>query len=171
MLSENIQIVSVAEADPALDKELRDWFRDQFAHTTYLWAEPNYYGICRVEEHLAGRLAIFDREVSVGGIIVKVGGIGGVATKPQWRHRRVASALLSCAAEFMRDKLLLEFGFLLCRREVSPVYAKLGWTRVEGPTIFSQPGGNATYPHDTMILRLADREWPSGPIDMMGLPW
>ncbi len=84
---------------------------------------------------------------------------------------RVASALLSCAAEFMRDKLSLEFGFLLCRREVSPVYAKLGWTLVEGPTIFSQPGGSATYPHETMILRLADREWPCGEIDMMGLPW
>jgi aminoglycoside 2'-N-acetyltransferase I len=170
MMSEKIQIISVAETKPALDKELRDWFRDQFAHTTYRWAEPDYYGILSVEEQLAGRLAIFHREVSAGGVIVKVGGIGGVATKPKWRRREVASALLSRAAEFMRNELSAEFGFLLCGREVSPVYAKLGWTRVEGPTIFSQPGGTETYPHDTMILLLAGREWPPGPIDMMGLP-
>jgi GNAT superfamily N-acetyltransferase len=140
MMSENLQITSVAEADPALDKELRDWFRDQFAHKTYLWAEPDY-GICRIDELLAGRLAIFDRGVSAGGIIVKVGGIGGVATKSQWRHRRVASELLSRAAEFIRDKLSLEFGFLLCRRDVSPVTRSLGGLRSKIPRSFRSPAG------------------------------
>lgn len=165
------KIIPIAETNPALDKELRDWFRDQFAHTTYRWAEPDYYGILNVEEQIAGRLAVFDRQVSAGGVVVRVGGIGGVATKPHFRRRGVASALLSHAAEFMKNDLRAEFGFLLCRREVSPVYAKLRWTRIDGPTIFSQPGGTEIYPHDTMILPLAGKEWPPGPIDMMGLPW
>lgn len=170
-MNEKIQFISVAETNPALDKELRDWFRDQFGHVQYRWAEPDYYGILSVEEQLAGRLAVFDRQVSAGGVTVKVGGIGGVATKSQFRRRGVASALLSRAAEFMKNDLGLEFGFLLCRREVSPVYAKLGWTRVDGPTIFSQPSGIDTYPHETMILPLANKQWPLGPIDMRGLPW
>lgn len=103
---------------------------------------------------------MFNRQVSAGGVIVKVGGIGGVATKPQFCRRGVASALLSRAAEFMKNELSAEFGFLLCRHEVSPIYAKLGWTRIEGSTIFSQAGGTETYPHDTMILLLAGRECP-----------
>ncbi|HEY2663830.1 MAG TPA: GNAT family N-acetyltransferase, partial [Candidatus Binataceae bacterium] len=96
---------------------------------------------------------------------------GGVATKRAFRHQGVASAMLSRAAEFMKDDLRVEFGFLLCRHEVSPVYAKLGWIRVPGPTTFSRSGASATYPHDTMILPLALSQWPPGPIDMLGLPW
>ncbi len=171
LMNKKIQIIPVAETTPTLDKELRDWFRDQFGRVAYRWAEPDYYGILSVDEQLAGRLAVFDRQISAGGVIVKVGGIGGVATKPQFRHQGIASALLSRAAEFMKNDLGAEFGFLLCRPEVSPVYAKLGWTRVDGPTTFSQPSGIETYPYYTMILRLTGREWPPGPIDMMGLPW
>jgi aminoglycoside 2'-N-acetyltransferase I len=170
-MSERIQIISVAEASSALDKELRKWFSEEFGRVRWQWAEPDYYGIMRVEKQLAGRLAVFDRQVSAGGVIVKVGGIGGVATKPQFRHRAVASTLLSRAAEFMKNKLDAEFGFLLCRPEVSPVYAKTRWNRVEGPTTFSQPGGSETYPYYTMILPLAGKDWPPGPIDMLGLPW
>jgi len=58
-MNEEIQIISIAETNPALDKELRDWFRDQFVHTTYRWAEPDYYGVLNVDEQIAGRLAVF----------------------------------------------------------------------------------------------------------------
>ncbi len=80
----------------------------------YQWAEPDYYGILSVEEKFAGRLAVFDRQVSAGGAIVKVGGIGEVVTKSQFRHRGIASALLSRAAKFMKNELEAEFGLLLC---------------------------------------------------------
>jgi hypothetical protein len=63
MLSENVQNFPVAETDQALDKELRDWFRDHFGSVLYRWAEPDYYGILSVGEQLAGRLAVFDRQV------------------------------------------------------------------------------------------------------------
>ena len=171
MKDAKVRFIGVAEVNPELDKELRDWFGDQFGYVRYRWAEPDYYGILIAEDQLAGRLAIFEREVSAGGVIVRVGGIGGVATRPRFRHQGVASALMSDAAEFMKNELGVEFGFLLCQPKVSPVYAKLGWAQVEGPTIFSQPNGTETYPSCTMILRLAEREWPPGPIDMLGLPW
>jgi aminoglycoside 2'-N-acetyltransferase I len=114
---------------------------------------------------------VLDSKVSVGNQIIRVGGIGGVATKPEFRHRGVASAMLARAAEFMKSDLGMEFGLLLCRHEVSPVYAKVGWVIVPGPTTFTRAGVAATYPHDTMILPLSGRAWPPGPIDMLGLPW
>jgi GNAT superfamily N-acetyltransferase len=170
-MSERVRILPVAQAGPQLDREMRDWFAEEFGAVRWKWAEPDYYAIMSVDEQHAGRLAIFDRSVKVNGAIVRVGGIGGVATKPQFRMRGVASALLTRATDFMRDELSLEFGLLLCRPQVAPVYAKLGWMRVDGPTTFSQPGGTETYPNYSMILRLGARDWPSGPIDMMGLPW
>jgi GNAT superfamily N-acetyltransferase len=81
----------------------------------------------------------------LGHEVVKVGGIGRVVTKPQFRRRGVASALLARAAEFMTDELCAELALLLCRPQVSLVYAKLGWTRVDGPTSFSQPNGAETF--------------------------
>ena len=79
--------------------------------------------------------------------------------------------MLARAAEFMKNDLRVEFGFLLCRHEVSPVYAKMGWIIVAGPTAFTRAGVTAKYPHDTMILPLAAEPWPAGPIDMVELPW
>jgi hypothetical protein len=79
--------------------------------------------------------------------------------------------MLAHAAEFMKSDLRVEFGLLLCRHEVSPVYAKMGWIIIPGPTTFTRAGVGATYPNDTMILPLGKRVWPPGPIDMLGLPW
>jgi hypothetical protein len=117
------------------------------------------------------RLGIFNRIVEVAGARIRVGGIGGVITKPEWRVRGVARNLLTRAAGFMHDEPGVEFAMLLCRREVAPVYAKLGWIHVDGPTVFIQPSGMAPYPRDTMVLRFTERQWPLGTIDMRGLHW
>jgi hypothetical protein len=45
--------------------------------------------------------------------------------------------MLARAAEFMKSDLRVEFGLLLCRHEVSPVYAKMGWIGVPGPKLDS----------------------------------
>jgi aminoglycoside 2'-N-acetyltransferase I len=169
-MNQSIRILPSAEIDSTFAKELRDWFEEEFGRADR-WAEPDYYAILSIQKQVAGRLAVFDRKVSVGGVILRVGGIGGVATKPEFRHRGVASAMLARAAEFMKDSLEVEFGFLLCRHEVSPVYAKMGWTTVAGPTTFTRAGVTTTYPNDTMILPLAEKTWASGPIDMLGSPW
>jgi aminoglycoside 2'-N-acetyltransferase I len=169
-MNQSISILQSMETDFALANELRGWFEEEFGRADR-WAEPDYYAILSLENQLAGRLAVLDRKVSVGGSILRVGGIGGVATKPRFRHRGVASALLCSAANFMKDELKVEFGFSLCRHEVSPVYAKMRWIAVPGPTRFTRSGVITTYPNDTMILPLAGKEWPSGRIDMLGLPW
>jgi aminoglycoside 2'-N-acetyltransferase I len=169
-MNQSILLISAADTDQELAKELRDWFEEEFGRADR-WAEPDYYAILSLEKQLAGRLAVLDRKVSVGGVILPVGGIGGVATKPEFRHRGVAKAMLARAAEFMKNDLEVEFGFLLCRHEVSPVYAKMGWIIVAGPTTFTRAGATVTYPNDTMILQFTCKEWPPGSIDMMGLPW
>ncbi len=172
MLKESrIRIFRVGESEPELRKTLPEWFHQEFGSTGFTWAAPDYYVVTEVRDELIGRLGIFDREVEVANTRIRVGGIGGVITKPDWRLRGIASDLLTHAAEFMRDEMGVEFAMLLCRREVAPVYAKFGWTRVDGPTVFMQPSGLATYPRDTMVLRFTERPWPPGAIDMRGLPW
>jgi aminoglycoside 2'-N-acetyltransferase I len=170
-MEQSIRLVAATETTPELANELGGWFEAEFGPRANRWAPADYYVLINRDGQLAGRLGVLDSKVSVGNQIIRVGGIGGVATKPEFRHRGVASAMLARAAEFMKDDLGVEFGFLLCRHEVSPVYAKSGWIIVRGPTTFMRAGVAATYPNDTMILPLAEKRWPSGAIDMLGLPW
>jgi aminoglycoside 2'-N-acetyltransferase I len=166
-----IRIFIVGQAEPELRKRLPEWFHREFGKTGFIWAAPDFYAISETDGELVGRLGIFSREIDVAGTRMRVGGIGGVITKPEWRLRGVARGLLTRAAEFMCNDLGVEFALLLCRREVAPVYAKLGWKRVDGPTVFMQPSGMTAYPRDTMVLRFGKREWPIGTIDLHGLPW
>ncbi len=170
-MDQSIRLIVAKETAPALANKLGGWFEAEFGPRADRWRSADYYVLLNRDGQLAGRLGVLDSKVSVGNQIIRVGGIGGVATKPEFRHRGVASAMLARAAEFMRSDLRVEFGLLLCRREVSPVYAKMGWVIVPGPTTFTRAGVTATYPNDTMILPLAQKEWPRGPIDMLGLPW
>jgi aminoglycoside 2'-N-acetyltransferase I len=170
-MEQSIRLIAATEATPELANELGGWFEAEFGPRADRWRSADYYVLLNRDGQLAGRLGVLDSKVSIANQIIRVGGIGGVATKPEFRHRGIASAMLSRAAEFMKDELKVEFGFLLCRPEVSPVYAKMGWIAVPGPTRFTRGGVAATYPNYTMILPLAGKEWPSGPIDMLGLPW
>lgn len=64
------------ECDRSLAGELRAWFEQEFGRSDR-WAEPDFYMILNLEERPAGRLAILDRHVHVGGTIVQ-----------SWRNRR-----------------------------------------------------------------------------------
>ena len=166
-----IQIYSDAELPRSQQAELDDLFKVQFGHTSYHWARPQWHVLTSFDAVLVSYLRIFERTISVGEQTLRVAGVGGVMTLPEWRQRGLARITLLRAAEFMRNELRSDFALLLCREEVAPVYAKLGWEIVAGPTTFEQPTGRATYPHHTMVVRYAARAWPSGPIDLCGLPW
>jgi hypothetical protein len=169
--SDLVEIHSARDIDMALRNTLEGWFGEEFGHVAYRWSEPDWYITVAREGKLAGRLAIVERTIAVGAKMIRVGGIAGVATRREWRNRGVASVAMRAAAGFIAHDLRRPFGLLLCRDQVSPVYAKLGWEVVEGPTSFMQPSGPATYPQLTMVMRFGEQPWPIGPIDLSGLPW
>ncbi len=166
-----VELYGAKEIDPSLRAHLRRLFDAEFGSIAYQWAPPEWYASARIGGRSAGGLVIVTREVEAGGTRARVAGIGNVVTLPEYRRMGVATAMLSCAAQLMRDRLAAEFGLLICRHQVAPVYEKSGWKRVGGPTRFRQPSGIVTYPYDTMVLRIGWRQWPDGEIDLRGLPW
>jgi GNAT superfamily N-acetyltransferase len=166
-----IQICSDAELPRSQQAALDGLFKVQFGHTSYHWAPPQWHALTSFDAVLVSYLRIFERTISVGEETLRVSGVGGVMTLPEWRQRGLASITLRRAAGFMRDESRVDYALLLCRDEVARVYTKLGWETVAGPTTFEQPSGRAMYPHHTMVLRFTARAWPSGPIDLCGLPW
>jgi GNAT superfamily N-acetyltransferase len=166
-----IEIAAVKELAAGVRKELIELSEQQFGGGTFTWAEPQWFAYARSMTQIASSLKIYARDVAVGGQPTRVGGIGGVLTQYQWRNQGIASRVLRAAAQFIALELKLDFTLLVCRPEVAPVYAKLGWQIVAGPTSFCQPTGRAIYPRLTMVRQNSDQPWPGGPIDLCGLPW
>ncbi len=77
---------------------------------------------------IVSTLRIWDRWVHLGATPVRMGGIGGVTTHPDYRRRGLATRLMAHAAEYMRDDgydLGLLFTMIPAR-----FYRRLGWSCV-----------------------------------------
>jgi aminoglycoside 2'-N-acetyltransferase I len=171
MTPPEVKIHVAADLPAERHAELQALFDEQFAGSSFQWAAPQFHVLTSIDGRLAASVRLFSRTIAVAGQRMHVGGVGGVMTLPERRHRGLASTTLRHAAEFIRRALKVEFALLLCRDEVTPLYATLGWQIVEGPTTFEQPTGRATYPRRTMVLTFGSAPWPHGPIDLRGLPW
>jgi predicted acetyltransferase len=101
---------------------------------------------------------------------VTIGGIGGVATRPDKRKSGVASAAMHAATEcFVRDGN--DFAVLFCEPRNYAFYRNLGWHQFEGELFAQQPQGRIRFEVMTAFvydLKLAPR---LGTIDLRGLPW
>jgi len=103
---------------------------------------------------------------------VKVGGVGGVMTHPEFRGRGFASAAVNRCIQFFREQGDIDFGLLVCEPHLVPFYERLGWRVFPGELVVEQHGvptkftlcGSMTYP-----LRLEAEL--AGTIDLLGPPW
>jgi len=71
------------------------------------------------DDGLACHVGIYFRNVSWNGRNVHIGGIGGVATRPDCRRRGYASLGLNAAVQTMRDHDAAQFALLFCEPEIS----------------------------------------------------
>jgi GNAT superfamily N-acetyltransferase len=167
-------LVDTVPADglpPDLESVLRAVYQREFGWDRLVYAEPRWYVLGMFEGELIGRVGVLSRTISVGGAPVAVGGITGVVTEPDYRGRGVARTLVAHALAFLRDEQHLPLVMLTCNRKLGPLYEKLGWRVVEGPTVYAQPDGPRTCPGLTMVSESGSISWPDGRIDMRGLPW
>ena len=81
-----------------------------------------------VEGRIVSTLRIWDRWVHLGATPVRMGGIGGVTTHPDYRQRGIATRLMEHAAEYMRDDGY-DLG-LLFTMIAAGFYRRLGWSCV-----------------------------------------
>lgn len=135
------------------------------------WALPNWAVMVWEEDDLVSNVHIIERLAKVGNSMVKLGGIGNIATKVEWRRRGYASAALKVAQEFLRDPLKVDFGLMIATEERISHYEKLGWLVVADSMMIDQPDGKTTFNISVMILPVCKQDWEEGTIDLCGLPW
>ena len=86
---------------------------------------PSHTPVVVVGSRIVSTLRIWDRRVHVGATPVRMGGIGGVTTHPDYRERGIATRLMERAAEYMRDDAY-DLG-LLFTGIPARFYRRLGW--------------------------------------------
>jgi aminoglycoside 2'-N-acetyltransferase I len=103
---------------------------------------------------------------------VKVGGIGGVMTHPDFRGRGYARAAVNRGTEFFREQGEIDFGLLVCKPSLIPLYERFGWRVFPGDLLVEHHGKTVKFTFNvpmTCPLRLP--EVLGGAIDLLGPPW
>ena len=103
-------------------------------------------------EHLASQIVIYPMEVNVEGEIVKMGGITGVTTYPEYAGRGLIHKLMAKCLEHMRTER--QFISFLCPYSF-PFYRKMGWEIVSDKLTFSIK--DTQLPHLHPVPRMVER--------------
>ncbi len=134
------------------------------------FAEPELVFVARVDGALAAVVAVVRRTVTVGAEEVEVGMIGGVATGSDHRGSGMASSLMRAAHELLSSEAVA-FGLLQCKPNRVSFYESLGWQLRDEPMFYLQPDGSRHLNQELpMVLLIGTKHWPSGEIDINGLP-
>ena len=112
---------------------------------------PEQTPVIVCEGRIVSTLRIWDRQIHLGATPVRIGGIGGVTTHPDYRRRGLASQLMTQTADLMRSAGF-ELGLLFTEIPVR-FYRSLGWHSIpmagfraswEGPSVAVQGSFSGT---------------------------
>lgn len=119
----------------------------------------------------ACHVGIYFRDGLWNGRKVRLGGIGGVSTHPDYRKKGYAGIALGAAIQTFRHHEATDFILLVCEDHNIPFYANRGWHPFNGPLIVEQQGERVEFDvMKPMVFDLALRP-REGTIDLCGLPW
>jgi aminoglycoside 2'-N-acetyltransferase I len=137
------------------------------------WAHADLRVLIETEDGtLACHAGIFFRTVTWNGQKVHIGGVGGVATRADYRRRGYASIALDAAVHTLRDHDAAQFALLFCEPRNFEFYQSRGWQPFTGAVYAEQPNGRISF--DVMapfVLDLKRRAPSLGTLDLCGLPW
>jgi len=135
------------------------------------WATADWTVMGWEDEELVTNIHIIERTCMVGEQPVKLGGIGNVATKVEWRKRGYATKALKLAVDFLHYPLKVDFGLMIATEKMIHGYEKRGWNVVAQSMLIEQPPEKKTFRIPIMTLPVLKQDWPEGGIDLCGLPW
>jgi RimJ/RimL family protein N-acetyltransferase len=170
-----IQIKACHELTPTEQENLDGLLHRVFGYdplgASMVWSKMDWYIWVCENDMLVSNVEIVERTITVDNRPLRVGGIGGVATLPEFRGRGLATQAMTAAARYMKEELRLDYGLLITGSSKKSLYAGMGWQEVSEAAYFDQPSGKMKNDGITMSLALTDKPWPAGEIDFCGFPW
>lgn len=139
-------VVGRAELEAAYDlwatvfDEGRAFFQERIDYDPAYRPETTF--VAMVDGELAGAIQIFPYQAYWGTVRVQVGGVGNVATLPQFRHRGIAQLILRQQIGWMEE---MGFDFAHLFTGIPAFYAQMGWRAFpdgEGYRVVEGPPGS-----------------------------
>lgn len=135
------------------------------------------YVVARVGDVIVGAIRILMRDVSYAGHTVRLGGLGGVATHPDWQGRGIAEAMLFAAMGALRERGG-EVAYLCALPDLGRrLYAKAGFAPLERPYTYRGHSGKEYADDDGWLAPLTDPALCAAmlagpePFDLAGSNW
>ena len=116
------------------------------------WAEADWTVMVWEDVELVSNIHIIERTAQVGGQPIRLGGIGNVATKVEWRKHGYATEALKTAMAFLNDPLKVDFGLMIATEKMIFGYEKRGWKVVAQSMLIDQPVGKKDFKIPVMVL-------------------
>lgn len=123
------------------------------------------------DDALVGHVEFSQRSVQAGDYNIEVACIGGVCTDPNYRKKGYARVAMHAAHEFITKNMKVSHFALLTGDHLIPFYQQFNYTVVDAPCVMEQKGGTVPYNDIFMVRGLSSSQWPTGRIDLCGLPW
>lgn len=139
--------------------------------STWTWSQEDWRVLVWVGDCIVAHVAITERTCLVDGKPVKVGGVGGVGTHPQWRNQGLAALAMQKTADFLVNNLKVDFGVLFCDGEMVPYYQRLGWRIIDSPVYFKDEDKMRLCDCPVMYLPGTKPYWPWGAVEINGRLW
>ncbi len=114
-------------------------------------------------------LAVVTVEI-VGHEPFEVVGVGSLIVKREQRGRGLGRSLSAAARAVMAD-IGPERAMLFCEPRAIALNRRRGYTPIDAPVLVDQPEGRMVMPIPAMWRPIRPCAWPSGPVDVHGLPF
>lgn len=160
------------QARPLFDEVWPADVRATFSWAHVVWAHAEWRVLAwNGAGELVCHVGVYSRSARWNDDDVRIGGIGGVITRQDFRKQGYASAAIRVAVAEMKENHGADFGLLFCEPHNFAFYRRLGWRQYPGAVFAEQPGGRVRF--DVMApfvfdLRLSPQ---GGAFDLCGLPW
>ena len=137
------------------------------------WAHADARALVKTDAGvLVSHAGAFVRKGEWDGLPVKLGGIGGVVTHPEYRRQGYARAAIKRALEWLHDEPKVAFALLFCEPHNVEYYAHQGWQTFAGTVVVRQPSGTGPFTlFRPMTLSVRQRAALTGKLDLLGEPW
>jgi GNAT superfamily N-acetyltransferase len=173
-----VEIIAKYMADLQPDESAQIDLVSNLAYASYTpemdgldWAPPEIAIWAQVDSTIVSLLFLVQREITVGEQPVGIGGLGGVATHPDYQRRGYAAQVMRYSETYMRETMQVPFGLLVCHTMRRPYYEGLGWVAISEPMVFDFRGQTIQWVAETMYLPLTGQAWPAGIVNLLGNPW
>ena len=127
--------------------------------------------IVQADDRPVCHVGIIRREGMWKGRKIHIGGIGGVATDPDFRRRGFASVALNAALQTLKDERATDFALLFCRPDNVDFYTKRGWKPFVGEVFAEQARQRTLFTELLPFVSYLKRAPHEGELDLCGLPW